>query len=93
MPRLTSEEDAAIYAELKPQLAEIRKVVKRVNGELTTLSDIGQVAAVVDITLDFILRYMPDEKKALALSEHLRSQVDIGIKKVYSQHQPPDAKQ
>ncbi|MCT7378340.1 hypothetical protein [Chelativorans salis] len=85
MPRFSPKQDAQIYAELQPQLPHVRKAVKRMSREMEKLSDIGQAAAVVEITLEFILRHLAhDQAGALALSEHLRTQIDIGIKKVMS---------
>lgn len=92
-PRLTPEEDAALYAELKPELPKVRKVADRASSRIETLSDIGQMAAVAEITLAFILRHVNDEAEALALSQHLRSQIDIGIKKVFSGHPAPPTTQ
>ncbi|WP_265518986.1 hypothetical protein [Nitratireductor luteus] len=92
-PRLTPEQDAAIYEELRPELPKIRKVVDKAGRQIEMLSDIGQVAAIVELTMEVILRHVPDEDAALALSDHLRSQVDVGIKMVFTHHEAPPHQQ
>ncbi|MCT7375468.1 hypothetical protein [Chelativorans salis] len=49
--------------------------------------------ALVDLTLLFMLRNMPNERDALAWTEHFHRQLDLGVKAVFSQRDGPSTKQ